>query len=482
MKRKSLILTVPLFIGLIYHSLAQTGTTSDSTQVSKSRKNSYYSVSRDSVYLKSVYKKMLDREFTKVLTGQATNFGNFGSISTEDNITTINSYFKLKDKSSLSLAITGGSSEGIIPILKGEKLSSNFSATIQYNFGLYELDTVYQDGTAYISYEKTYDSLIHKSEKDKDLIKASAMAAEIKLLKKKMEILKNNKKLETLRKLANDNALKLDGDSIQLLIKERAYDSIAMKIDSVYLAKEFESITPRWIAHQSMLVNNKRREKHKKAFEKIKLDGYKLRWLSISAKVSNRSFTQFIRTNPQDDQLQKQNGNSYEIGVAENWYQKRRESWRSYFQSLALLATFTDSFGDLDKIEVKDRETIADPPDQRTIESSTTAYEGDYETLIGGLKIDYNRYQFFNQSQTGALHLNLSLKAPTDELEKVMIDTEIGILIGVKNKVDRNVLNSELFVHFEDVGKQADDEDDQLFDRSSVGVRFSFPIALNGKE
>ena len=116
------------------------------------------------------YKSLLDREFTKILTGQNTNFGTYATFSTKDEIASLAGNIKIKDESSLNINLKGGVTEGHVPLINGEDVNSNITLNLQFNLGLYKNleKEIQSDATKRKNYEYSVDSLKIVIKKAKD--------------------------------------------------------------------------------------------------------------------------------------------------------------------------------------------------------------------------------------------------------------------------------------------------------------------------
>lgn len=431
------------------------------------------------------YKKLLDREFTKILTGQNTNFGTYATLSTKDEIASLAGNIKIKDESSLNINLKGGVTEGIIPLLNGEDVNANLSLNVQFNLGLYKdlrKNIIEADATSRLNYFSSLDSLRAVRDKAK---------AELALTKQKIELEVKQKK-EKLTKLAAIDVSKI-ADPIRREIKR---DSIKvqtdqLKIDITYLKTKVDQVIANEISRQSQNLDDKVRKFAKAGFEKQELLAYRIKWFSFFGKLNNKAFNTFDETAVYENQVNKVNFNQLEFGFAYNIYNLRdksplldpKPSWinrRTYYFSIGAAYLLNDNFDDLTKKTLNEKQDISPSPNSRSLSETKTVYLGEYKRNLSQLKATANLYWFPTYNQTFAFHVEPSFK--TNFEEKIKFDNIVGFLLGFKNsEKDKNVINVELYYNMKDIFKKSEGEDDEFSDRSSIGLKLNFPITFKSK-
>ena len=434
------------------------------------------------------YKKLLDREFTKILTGQNTNFGTYATLSTKNEIASLAGNIKIKDESSLNINLKGGVTEGIIPLLNGEDVNANLSLNIQFNLGLYKdlrKNIIEADATSRLNYFSSLDSIRAVRDKAKEELKLTKQKIELEI-KQKREKLAKLPKLDSIyrSKIADPTRREIKRDSIKLQKDQ-------LNIDITYLQKKVDKVIADEISRQGQNLDDKVRKFAKARFEKQELLAYSIKWFSLYGNLNNRAFNTFDETAVYENQVNKVNFNQLEFGFAYNIYNLRDKSpvidskpnWvnrRTYYFSIGAAYLLNDNFDDLTKKTLNEKQDISPSPNSRSLSETKTVYLGEYKRNLSQLKASANLYWFPTYNQTFAFHVEPSFR--TNFEEKIKFDNIVGFLLGFKNsEKDKNVINVELYYNMKDVFKKSESEDDQFSDRSSIGLKLNFPITFKSK-
>lgn len=450
--------------------------------------NSYSQQNIDSLSNSSIpYDKILDREFTKILTGQSTNFGTYAALGTKDDIASLSGHIPVKNKSSIGINVRGGVTEGVVSLLNGEDVNSNISVGIQFNFGIYNYtkkNFVIADATQMLNFLNTVDSLSQVTIQNRDKIDDTKQEINLSLRKKELGIKQKKRELGNLIKQKKEmdvlGGIEIRIDSINVLILSMENDLRQLKRDTFYLNHQLLTYTDDMIARQKQNLENNKVQKYNNEFQKISLVGYKLKWFALSTNLQNQTFNQFDGSLDFDHQLSKKTFNNFELGISYNKYQLRDESFGSYYFSFGVSYLYDDNFDDLNKITLNQKQDISTSPIIRSIESTKTVYSGDYQKGISKLKMSFNSYWFFTYNKSFAFHFNPSFRTKVNE--DVKFDLITGFLIGFENQEKKGtILNAELFYNMQDLFHKSVNEDDQFSDRADLGIRLSFPINFNQK-
>ncbi|MBD0724818.1 hypothetical protein B6A10_06465 [Flavobacterium sp. L1I52] len=416
------------------------------------------------------YKRLLDREFTKILTGQNTNFGSYATFSTKDEIASLAGNIKIKDESSLNINLKGGVTEGLVPLVNGEDVNSNITLNLQFNLGLYKnLEKgIQSDATKRMNYEYSIDSLKIVIRKAKE---------ELALAKKKtgLEIKQKQEKLGRLAKID----LNLIDDPKRRDIKKDSIE-IQTKIltnDIAILEDKSKSLNQAEIDRQSKNLDDQLVKFNTARLEKLGLHSYNINWLSFYGRLNNKAFNLFNQTAAYEDQIKKINFNQLEFGLSYNIYNLKDNSRGTCYFAVGASYLLNDNFDDLTKKTLNDKQDISASPNSRSLIETKTVYLGEYKRNLSLLKANANLYWFPTLNQGVAFHIEPSLN--TNFEEKIKFDNIVGVLVGFKNiEKDQNVINIELYYNMKDIFKKTKNEDDQFRDRSSIGLKLNFPITF----
>lgn len=416
------------------------------------------------------YKSLLDREFTKILTGQNTNFGTYATFSTKDEIASLAGNIKIKDESSLNINLKGGVTEGLVPLVNGEDVNSNITLNLQFNLGLYKNleNEIQNDATKRKNYEYSKDSLKIVIQKAKDELEFAKQKTELEI-KKKQELLIKLGKID-LKLIADPLRREIKKDSIEIQTKQLNIEIDILKIKA-------NGIDKNEIARQSKNLDDHLEKFNKARFEKLGLLSYNINWLSFYGRLNNKAFNSFNETAPYENQITKINFNQLEFGLSYNIYNLKDNSRSTYYFAVGASYLLNDNFDDLTKKTLNDKQDIAASPNSRNLSETKTVYLGEYKRNISQLKANANLYWFPTLNQSFAFHIEPSVR--TNFEEKMKLDNIVGFLLGFKNsEKDQNVINIELYYNMKDIFKKSENEDDQFSDRSSIGLKLNFPITF----
>ncbi len=437
-------------------------------------------VKNDSASSAVPYNKILDREFTKILNGQQTNFGTFASLGTKNEIASINGHIPLGGNSSLGINIKGGVNEGLVYLLEGEDVSSNISAGLQFNYGVYSNKnkrTIKADATQMISFEKMIDSLKVETVRKRNEVDNAKKILELDIRRKEKELREKTAELERSRKelaQSGNGKRKSEKDDLELIIMSLEVDSLNLIQDISYLKAKADYLTPDYIAKQKQKIESAKVSKYRKELKNLSLIQYNIGWFSLIANFNNKYF----KLLESDNSYTYTSFNQLEFGINYNRYCLKDEFFGTYYLSFGVSYLLDDNFDDLSQKTFVQQKVISTSPDTKYIQTSKTVYGGDYESNISTLKIAFNSYLFLGYKKAFAIHLNPwyqdDFKGDSD------FDLTVGLMAGFKNQEKKNnIINAELFYTIDDLFHAAEDEDDQFSDRSYLGVRLSFPISFN---
>lgn len=237
------------------------------------------------------YKSLLDREFTKILTGQNTNFGTYATFSTKDEIASLAGNIKIKDESGLNINLKGGVTEGLVPLFNGEDVNSNITLNLQFNLGLYKNleKEIQSDATKRKNYEYSVDSLKIVIKKAKDELVFAKQKTELEI-KQKEEMLIKLGKID-LKLIADPLRREIKKDSIDIQTKQ-------LNIDIGILKSKVKGIDSNEIARQSKNLDDQLVKFNTAKLEKLGLLSYNINWLSFYGRLNNKSFNSLMRPLP----------------------------------------------------------------------------------------------------------------------------------------------------------------------------------------
>lgn len=412
-----------------------------------------------------VFKKILNRQFSNLLTGQTKNsIGNYASIDLKEPEVSFSGSSIFKNGSVLTIKASGGITDGFFAIFNNSTLNTGIALDVQYNFLrpkvgdiTYDTDSVrvYMDKDRKIKYEYTEKMAAMRHEQGK----TSLVMTKNKLEAQKKELEKEWSKDVKPRK-----------DSLAYAI-----EMAALKIDSLDVA--IKNYPPKKDVEDK--VNNWKGSELKKNKPEFGLDGFNLRWFSIGYKVQSNSFKLFDPGLPSGKQTMDSSFVGHEGRFQYSQYKWSKEEYESFFWCAGLAVTYTNNLGDLDKLEITEIKNYGAIPNERTTTDKFNAYTGQYNGGKIGLKLYGDYYQFLFSENAAAFHIYPELKIK--EGTKPVSNIGLGFLYCYKDEKDEtSIVNAELYYNFQDIFNTGETSY-KILERNKVGLRFTFPIKFKTK-
>lgn len=417
------------------------------------------------------YMKLLQKEFTRITTGQSTNFGSYASYDVKNNTLILAGHVPLGDSSNLNFEVKGGIDEGIAPLFRGFKVNPNTSIKVQYNRNAYNNRIpIEANSTQMKNYRHSVDSLKTSLEEKEFEYEISLLNLKLEKKQKEREVLKCQKECA---RLEADSLPGMDIgiDSLNIRNERLLHDIQLLEMKIKKLDNDDE-----W-ARQMM---NARREKYaaeKKLLNSLYLTGFKLRWLSFYGTVYSSSFYSFRDSLSFDEQVIKQQRLSWEIGSRYNFYTQENAQSNPNFYSIGISYLHYNNFNDLNKFTLIDKEEFGTAPLIRSVSSSKTVYVGEYVKNKSRIMLDFDMYLFFTKKSSIALHLNPQTSWHLDNISRSSLI--IGCLFSLRDRKDsKSVINAEIFFQSDDLQVTFPDADFSCIHNGGIGLRFTFPIVF----
>ena len=482
----------------------------------------------------SEYVKILNSQFSKVVTGQNNNsLGNFASVDIVDSKVAFAPSIFFPNGNILTAEIDAGISDGITSVFSNSTFNSNIGAKINYHFLYKDKNSVsirdikntkllerklgehrkkeigrIDNGERIESLDYQIDKLeseifnnqllIEKESKDNSELRIKSYELKIKILnaqisekKKELDALPNNNERESKEDELNDeiNKKKIEiidwkdkkSKETQSNIKSSrlAYENelLQKKIDSLDKVRtEFDS------EYEKFLVNTEYRKKAKEIFDKYEVTGISLGWFSIFYEVNSNEFKRLNSELEFNSQIIEEDFVSHGFGIQFSWLNlDTSEDFKSFFWSNGLDFSYSDNFNDLTKQEISETNQLGESSGQRAITNKFNAYSGEYQDDIRSLNFFSDFYYFIFHNNRAAVHLNPVYQIIEDT--KPRFNLELGLLFSFKNSKENKetpIVNAEVYYNFLDLFKTTE-TDLKLFERNDIGLRFTFPINFNIK-
>ncbi len=474
------------------------------------------------------FNKALNQEFSNLLSGQENNaVGSYASVDIENSSVTFAPNINLKNGNIIVVEFKGGVSDGTSSVFSNNKLNTNVSANIQYHFinrltpqslrfkndlkEFYRKKKNIEDkGRSDLDYLKNYkqnelkikcNNLEIKLHETEELLQKETKGS-LKIDTWKLEIDVSKDKIESLRKKINGESdevkkreLKLEQNKLRLKVGDLANKILSHNLFSndrvvglnhqkQLLIKKIDSVNKlssnysKYLMNDVISLNNKvgkQIEELEKNYEP-KLTGFNANWFSVSYKVKNDEFKLLNSELELTEQIRDTNFVTHEVKIQHSWYKYNLvESFKTIYVTNSIGYGYTSTFGNLNKVEINEVENLGTIPGQRTTSNQFNAYVGDYREGISEVTFNSELYYFLFKKNKAAFHFYPEYRITEDE--KPITNLGLGVLFAFKDKKNekKSIVNAELFYDFLDVFKNTE-TDLKLFERNSIGLRFTFPI------
>jgi hypothetical protein len=414
---------------------------------------------------KPLVKKFVNQQFGNLINPQSNNnIGNFASIDLKEAEVNFGGNIIFNNSSILGIKSKGAITDGFLPVFSNDKLNTKLGLEIQYNFiDFKKIAIIYDNSTC-----EKYQTLRKKVENDYELKKIEIERGQQKILLQ-IDIDKTKKKISTLvTKLSTLTGLSKDSLDIEIskLKQELAFKK--NQVDSLPTKEAMLFELDNWKASEII-----------KAQSEVKIYGFKIGWFSFGYGITNNSFKLFDGTLTPDKQITKTTYANHSLKLQYNFYSRTPAAYESYFISIGAALSIQDNFSDLTKVEIIETKNYGTNPSDRFITSKYNAYQGTYSNDLKSISLYADFYWFLFDDNKGAFHFYPEQK----KVENIEPSTNLGFgfLLTFKNKEETdNIINSELYVNLLDVSNNKNSTEN-LFTRSSYGIRFTFPINFNSK-
>jgi len=227
--------------------------------------------------------------------------------------------------------------------------------------------------------------------------------------------------------------------------------------------------------------NQKRNEyiDKKKGIEmSLKPEEYRINWLSFCYGINNKAFKLFNDTLNLEDQITKESFNSHDFKVQFSIYNQSYSRLKTYYFAFGLAYQINDNLDDLTSFEIVNTKQHGATPGESVSISKFEAYNNnEYLQQNNSLKLFTDLYWFISARNNLAIHLYPEC-GYTYMDKRYFCNLGQGVFFSLNSKDKENpIANIELYYNIKDLFKE-NKEDDYIIDRSSIGLRFHFPITF----
>ncbi|WP_437371688.1 hypothetical protein [Maribacter litoralis] len=227
-------------------------------------------------------------------------------------------------------------------------------------------------------------------------------------------------------------------------------------------------------------------EKKKNA---LKADYVRLNFFSVGLHAKNKNFSRFIDTIDVDKQLKKTNYTQLGFSLAYNFItnmknvnvnnNKKITSFNAStlkYLTIGVEFNYDDNQALLEEVQVIDTQFI-DEENNRIVNKSQNAYQGDYLTDLARVEAFVDYYTFLKNNENSiAIHLNPKLIFQDNA--KPNSTMQFGVLIPFKKKDEETTkINLEIFYRWKDIFNTSNSTN-SLLNRNIIGIQTAFPFNL----
>lgn len=411
-----------------------------------------------------MFKKILNQQFSSLVSGQSKNsLGSFADVNIADAQVTFAGSVITKNGSVFSVAGSGGVSDGFFAIFDNSRLNTNIALDVKYHMlGLSRQWLEYNTDSA-----ARFNSVIDQLEYEYQL---------------KVLQLPGKIKQDTTTLHNRLDAVTISRDSVAALIAKEpdgsdkkaemisAFGKFSLLRDSIDKALALYPLK----STQERLLRNKTLATLKKLSFESSIRGFSFGWFSAGYKIKNNSFKLLYPSAAYAQQVLDTSFVSHEVQLQYSHY-KYAAAAASRYWNIGAAFGYTDNFSALKKRQVAEKTEYGSVPDQRSSTRSYNAYQGNYQRKLESLRLYGDVFQFLSSQNRLAVHLNGEWEMKKHE--KPVGNAYVGLLLAlIDSKKDNGaIVNAELYYQFLDIFKTTDTEY-KLFERNSIGIRFTFPI------
>lgn len=467
------------------------------------------------------FDSLVRKGFTQIATGQndAPTLTNYAAFSPADGKFSFNGFVQPTNSLALSLTAAGGMiGDNIGGLFDGGKLNKNSDLSLrlhlrvdkpsaQYDSRHFEVLTKKLEHLTYeeqVKLDKAYQQL------DAIPLELATLPLKIDSANAKIDTLKNRiRKLQTLGlprcttvtfykcrlklldSIATLNALVLKETTSREKLKYRRdslkyvdrLDQIPKNLSGTLVTHE-DSL--RWklfitfgMGKNSLrdsLRNALQREYKMKALAleaAIPIPAWHISWITFVGNWNRKVYRTFDSTLPATDQIAKHDFNRLNFGVEFNMFHNDMQFKRSSFLNIGVLRKENINLEDLSTSKVIDE--LLTPVGLANRKSSTeyTVYTDSIEQYKLW-NVYGNYYRTFGKKMSMGIHLfgDVELRDNDD----VVCDAGIGYFFGFFNKDKKQIINTEVFIRFNDLTDEVDEDGISFFRQTQIGLSVAVPL------
>ncbi|QEC43287.1 hypothetical protein [Pseudobacter ginsenosidimutans] len=377
-------------------------------------------------------------------------------------------------------------------LFSDSKLNAGISVAAQYNFGRKfssfsyfeaEIEEIAQKRNA-LRRKYTNDLAAILDKTNYEAFQRKLYLLDLQQLSTRDKLSKKNQQHDLVQKTVDSLGDAIStrtglADTLRLLEKE--VNDLVMEVrTNQQTIDSIARLTPAVISGQAGLRRSDLRKKYMSDYDSV-LSGitfqkFSTTWYTIAAEYGRKSYNSYDSTLPFAVQIQEgHKDDAYKTGFAINHLIQNKLRNRTWFFNGGASWIYASNLGRLTATTLEQRKQYTnDGKDTaRSISTKYSVYTEPVESF-GGLNLSAHGYYIFGKTPSG-VHV-----FPSFDLQKSkkVFDCTFGYIIAFKNTVkDQPVVNTELYIRFNDIGNDAG-KDSKFYNRNEIGLSFTLPFNI----
>lgn len=404
-------------------------------------------------------------------------------------------------RSILSVNVKAAISDGVSSLFTNSQINNEAGIKLKWSFlskkTLYVNDSSIDCNQMKLYRERLYYDL--RDNRTRFLVDSSVYKEKLIEYQKEVPLmnaaaLSLENKRDSLRSLPEPSDSSKNAE-LKSLIKVTSHqaDSARLKhLDALKEFSEFQSKKP--IYDRSKVLDQFYSRLLEVETANVKWHRFKIQWWDFDAGFDGFKYNLYNKNVSLDSQLTKKKFSQFAFGVSFNSFSSRINIpflRHGVFIKLSYQMANDNTLTGATTKEIRTTALIDSPGVRREVISKVDAYDIPFSKLYSHtFKGQFTKY--LNEKKTSGLSLYstcvlayTAFKNPFAIDGKPDLSAGMGYLIGFLDKEkEKNIINVELFLNFNDIANSADEKDSNFFKRYQFGLKFGVPfnsIFLNQK-
>lgn len=469
---------------------------------------------------KSTFDSLVRKGFNQIVSGQndAPSLSNYAAFNPTDGKFSFNRFVNVIKRIAVNVGASGGLiNENIGGLFDGGKVNNNTDLNLEFHFRI-DKPKIFFDKRDFESYKIKLAAL--ESEKKVKLLNLTKSLNEIDYRLKELK-LRNAFADSVITALKKDSTEFFDGKFLKrcdttkyVRCKKRFADSLFIVIkllnkehqeklkrsstrDSLANIKLIDGITKKRIdsgtltAQEMLLAGvyglgfqslrdslakalDEEYEKKAAALEyQIPIPKWNATWFTLTGNWNRKAYRTYDADLTFLNQIQKKDFSAFNLGLELNNFHFDKLFRRASFLNIGFVKKKNINLADLSTSKVTDTDTASIGSIQRQAITVFTVYTDSIEQYeMWNLYLNF--YKVLGRKMSNGIHFGVD--SEFRDTDDNVIDALIGYFFGFNNRSDKRLLNTEVFIRFNDVTDEVDTDDLSFFKQTQIGLSIAIPI------